>query len=447
METRDPADPMRRSRERMAQLLTETAGDAHGSKEHLQRLVQEMAGAIEELMVAEEELQAQAEQLAASTEAIDAERERYGELFDFAPDAYLVTDEQGKVLEANQAASNMLAVPARYLEGKLLVSFVANDDRRAMRDLVRFIASHGDPVEEQYVRLQPRGGEPFVAAVRAASRRSSRHDAGAVRWMIRDITQRIQLEEEVRFLHSEVDLLTSLAQVSQLTEQPEPPEKVLERAVRLAAQALPGCDVSLTLQGERGARLAAASGDAGTRLEEVERRQGDGPGLLAMRQEAPVEITLAEVTTKWPVFAAEARALKVQASVGHPLVTLGGRRGALNVHAFTPMTPQRRDLIPLLADQVAVALSNAELYEGAHGLATHLRRALESRGVIEQAKGVLIAREGCSDDEAFDMLRRASQRMNRKLRDVAADLVSGVQRREPATQSPAHPASTGQPPT
>lgn len=56
----------------------------------------------------------------------------------------------------------------------------------------------------------------------------------------------------------------------------------------------------------------------------------------------------------------------------------------------------------------------------------NLQRRLESQPVIEQAKGILMARSHCSPDEAFDMLRRASMRMNRKLRDVAADIVDSA---------------------
>jgi AmiR/NasT family two-component response regulator len=69
-------------------------------------------------------------------------------------------------------------------------------------------------------------------------------------------------------------------------------------------------------------------------------------------------------------------------------------------------------------------LANAELYTSARQLATHLAAALESRGVIEQAKGILMATQGCGPDEAFDILRRASQRQNRKLRLIAENIVS-----------------------
>ena len=69
------------------------------------------------------------------------------------------------------------------------------------------------------------------------------------------------------------------------------------------------------------------------------------------------------------------------------------------------------------------------LYESSARLADQLREALASRGLIEQAKGILMANEHCGEDEAFDILRRASQRTNRKLRDIARQVVDGARDR------------------
>jgi AmiR/NasT family two-component response regulator len=59
----------------------------------------------------------------------------------------------------------------------------------------------------------------------------------------------------------------------------------------------------------------------------------------------------------------------------------------------------------------------------------NVREKLETLPTIEQAKGILIGREGYSDDEAFDVLRSASMRQNRKLRDIAADLIRNTRER------------------
>lgn len=72
------------------------------------------------------------------------------------------------------------------------------------------------------------------------------------------------------------------------------------------------------------------------------------------------------------------------------------------------------------------ALARSRLSE-LNELVENLNRRLESQPVIEQAKGILMSRSHCSPDEAFEMLRKASMRMNRKLRDVAADIVEAAQ--------------------
>ena len=78
-------------------------------------------------------------------------------------------------------------------------------------------------------------------------------------------------------------------------------------------------------------------------------------------------------------------------------------------------------------------VSNVQAYWAAFEMTRNLTRAMESRVVIEQAKGVLIGRHGLSDDESFDRLRGRSQTENRKLRDIAVELVE--QARQQAAQS------------
>jgi GAF domain-containing protein len=83
------------------------------------------------------------------------------------------------------------------------------------------------------------------------------------------------------------------------------------------------------------------------------------------------------------------------------------------------------DLALLFAAQGGVALRNARLYRNCTQLVGNLRLALESRAVIEQAKGILVAEFGCSPDVAFKRLSTLSQITNTKVKDIAADLVAG----------------------
>ena len=78
-----------------------------------------------------------------------------------------------------------------------------------------------------------------------------------------------------------------------------------------------------------------------------------------------------------------------------------------------------------------MAVANAGVYASTATLAANLQRALDSRALIDQAKGILMGRHGMSADAAFDLLSMESQLNNRKLRDIAQDLVDEVQRGGP----------------
>ena len=78
------------------------------------------------------------------------------------------------------------------------------------------------------------------------------------------------------------------------------------------------------------------------------------------------------------------------------------------------------------AGYAAVAIANARLYQSTATLAEDMRRAMETRAVIEQAKGILIAQQHCTPEQAFELLTRLSQTTHRKLRDCAADLVTST---------------------
>ena len=104
--------------------------------------------------------------------------------------------------------------------------------------------------------------------------------------------------------------------------------------------------------------------------------------------------------------------------------------GALNVYGTGDgsFDEQTQELATTFAGYAAVAVANAGLYASTAQLAAHLQRALDSRAVIDQAKGILMSRHGMSAEAAFDLLSRQSQVTNRKVRDIASDLVAEVQR-------------------
>jgi AmiR/NasT family two-component response regulator len=88
-----------------------------------------------------------------------------------------------------------------------------------------------------------------------------------------------------------------------------------------------------------------------------------------------------------------------------------------------------------------VAIANADAYAEAATLARNMQEAMRSRADIEMAKGILMAQQQCTPEEAFALLSKASQRSNRKLRDLAVDIVENVVTRAAACRRGGGPPS------
>src|SRR5262249_34262227 len=130
-------------------------------------------------------------------QATEVTHQRYQELFDFAPDGYLVTGPLGTIREANRTAATLLATPQHRLVGRRLVTFVPHEERQAFRTRLRALAQV-QSLQDWEVRLQPQGGPPFVAALSVITVRSLQGQHLRLLWLVRDITARQQAEAELR---------------------------------------------------------------------------------------------------------------------------------------------------------------------------------------------------------------------------------------------------------
>ena len=167
----------------------------------------EFQTALEELQVAQEELRAQNEELAIARVAVEAERQRYYDLFEFAPDGYLVTDEAGKIQEANSVAARLLNIDQKFLVGKPLVNFVTPEDRQTFRSKLNQLCQMNQ-VSEWEVRFVPRTSRgtpaPFDASMTVSAICNRTGKLVALRWLLRDVTKRKQVLERLRLLESVV---------------------------------------------------------------------------------------------------------------------------------------------------------------------------------------------------------------------------------------------------
>src|SRR5882762_10886012 len=125
---------------------------------------EDLISAFEELRLADEELRAESEALAATSNELDRERRKFRELFEFAPDAYFVTDLHGAIREANIAAGRLLGLDPKFLVGKLLPSFFEEAARRQYPQQLDVLCDR-DRLDDWEMWLNPRrGATPRVSA-------------------------------------------------------------------------------------------------------------------------------------------------------------------------------------------------------------------------------------------------------------------------------------------
>jgi PAS domain S-box-containing protein len=158
---------------------------------------QDLEETLEELQIAQEELRVQNENLAHAYRAVEIERQRYANLFNFAPDGYLITDAWGRIQEANQAAADLLSVNQQYLVGTLLVAHVFIRDRRTFRNHL-YELSRSCLKQIWECILQPPQGNPFPALITASAIYDSQDRFVGTRWLIRDISDRKLAESALR---------------------------------------------------------------------------------------------------------------------------------------------------------------------------------------------------------------------------------------------------------
>ncbi len=213
-------------------------------------------------------------------------------------------------------------------------------------------------------------------------------------------------------------------------------EKTLRQVLDLACTALPGGDEGgITLLDREGPRTAVATSDTALRVDGFQYdSEGGGPCLEAYRRQQVFRIDSTAEDQRWPDFAHSAAEAGILSTLSLPLVVAGDGLGALNIysHQTNGFSESDEALAGTFASYASVALANARVYWRTQRVAGQLEEALSTRGVIEQAKGIIIAEQGCPAEQAFQLLVGASQRSGMKLNDLAAELVARARDRATA---------------
>jgi GAF domain-containing protein len=223
----------------------------------------------------------------------------------------------------------------------------------------------------------------------------------------------------------------ALADLSQVLDREEDLGRLLQRGVDQLVRAIPLAEMASVsvLRGDA-AETVASSDERVWAIDADQYAAGDGPCLEAARSGQIVRLSQEQTQERWPEFARSARAAGMASYLSAPLVIDEKFAGALNLystqaHGFGDLDEA---LLRFYVTAATAAIANARRYAEARMLAENLGRALDSRAVIDQARGVLMALRGLSAQEAFDELARESQNTNTKLRDIAARVISGVRR-------------------
>jgi PAS domain S-box-containing protein len=166
--------------------------------------VEDLRFALEELRVADEELRQQNEELNAAHLELDVERGRYRELFELAPDAYLVTSLTGIIGEANQSAAGLFGIAPQFLTGKALAAYIASEDRPRFRALLNDRVQSGRRHTTLF-RLRTRGGKRLVAELTYSVAEGFDGKPAGIRWLIRDVSEQERLARQIRTLNAELE--------------------------------------------------------------------------------------------------------------------------------------------------------------------------------------------------------------------------------------------------
>lgn len=216
------------------------------------------------------------------------------------------------------------------------------------------------------------------------------------------------------------ELAALLSAFARTVQQQGDPRATLEEIVRAAVALVPGCDegsISVVL-GRRDVTSEAASGDLPRIVDRLQEKHHEGPCLDAAFEHETVRVSNMATETRWPTFAKEALAAGAAGMLSCQLYVEGDNLGALNLfsrHADA-FDDESEHVALLFAAHAAVAFAAAKRQ-------AKLVRRVETRQLIGQAQGILMERFKVTDGQAFELLVRASQHRNTKLRDVAAELV------------------------
>ncbi|MGC5039059.1 MULTISPECIES: GAF and ANTAR domain-containing protein [unclassified Streptomyces] len=223
------------------------------------------------------------------------------------------------------------------------------------------------------------------------------------------------------------------ASVTQWLLETDSLEEFLQSLADAALKMSSAEGTGVTIERDHRPLTVASAGPPAPELDEKQYGQNDGPCLQSARTGEEVFVRDMLTETRWGDYPAYAAACGIRSSVSLPIAARTHTVGALNLYGGPAHAFDDADLGALrsLAAQATGAVALAQRIADAEAFAEQMQRAMRSRGVIDQAMGVVMGQRGCTADEAFAILRSASQHRNIKLRDLCTELITNITGRPP----------------
>lgn len=228
----------------------------------------------------------------------------------------------------------------------------------------------------------------------------------------------------------ESTITTSERMQDLLLESPGFPDFLLGLATISAALLAPDGSIACTITVERDGALTtvASSSEEGRMLDETQYSFGDGPCLTAVRQQRLVQVPDLARDKRWTDYAAAAVREGVRSMLAVPIPADASSRAGLNCYAHTVRTFNKETVV--LLEQHAASMSRIlRIALRLHAVEVHpehLRAALESRAVVDAAVALIMLQHRGGRDGALDILRLGAKSSNRKIHEIARDIVRHV---------------------
>lgn len=229
------------------------------------------------------------------------------------------------------------------------------------------------------------------------------------------------------------ELAHEFSEVARALQAKDDTDEMLDEVVTAAVRLIPGVDdASISVvTGRRAVSSQHPTSDLPAHVDAVQTELGEGPCLDAAYEHHTVHVPDMATEQRWPRFARRAAELGAASMLAFQLYVEGDNLGALNLYSRHPnaFDNESEQVGLLFASHAAVAFADAQHID-------QLARAVETRDLIGQAKGILMERYGITAQQAFRALARVSQHRNEKLTTVAAELTDTGQLHELHASTP-----------